>query len=77
MVVEEDEEVDEEDDDDEDDDVLVVDVVTGGMQQLLEQVQLPFDTYRSLQSCAFWHIIVTLEQFPPTCAQTEQGPYFK
>jgi hypothetical protein len=42
-------------------------VVVGGMQQLLAlHVQLSFDTYLSLQSCAFWHIMVTLEQFPPT-----------
>ena len=72
VVVPPDDEVDEddEDDDEEEDDVLVVlvvDVVTGGMQQLLEShVQLSLDTYLSLQSCAFWHIIVTLEQFPPT-----------
>lgn len=70
-VVEEDEEVDDEEDDvDEENDVdeedVVVDVVTGGMQQLSElQVQLSFDTYLSLQSCEFWHIMVTLEQFPP------------
>ena len=54
-------------------DVVVVedvDVVDGGMQQLLEShFQLSLDTYRSLQSCAFWHIIVTLEQFPPPCGQ--------
>jgi hypothetical protein len=65
-----DDEVDDEDEDDDEDDVLVVDVVTGGMQQLFaSQVQLSFETYLSLQSCEFWHIIVTFEQFPPTCGQ--------
>ena len=76
-VVEVDDVVDEDVDEDEDD-VVVVDVVVGGMQQLLEShVQLSFDTYRSLQSCEFVHIIVTLEQFPPTWGHMWQGPYFK
>ena len=59
---------DDEEDDDEEDEVDVVVVVTGGMQQLFEShVQSWLDAYLSLQSCEFWHIIVTLEQLPPTC----------
>lgn len=67
--------VEEEDDEDVDDEV--VDVVDGGMQQLFEShLQSWLDTYRSLQSCASSHIIVVLEQLPPTVGHIEHGPYF-
>jgi hypothetical protein len=72
------EEVNDEEVVDDREDVVVVDVVTGGMQQLLaSHFQSSVDKYRSLHSCAFWHIIVSFEQLPPTWWQVEQAPYFK